>query len=218
MRYTTIDAHIGRGTDVELEIKRSRFLTRLRRVTSEADVRDIIDGRRRTHFDASHHCSAFILGADGRTTRSSDDGEPAGTAGAPMLNVLQQSGLSDVMAVVSRYFGGTKLGAGGLVRAYSEAVAQAVAAAGTRHVMLSALLRVDVPMADAGSMEAQLRSLTLSGGAPVVMEGVEWTHEARFSIAVPDGAQEELATSLAALSGGTLHPISTGRRWADATR
>ncbi len=218
LRYTTINARVGRGTDVELEIRRSRFLTRLRRVTSEDDVRAVLEDRRRTHFDASHHCSAFILGADGRTARSSDDGEPAGTAGAPMLHVLQQNGLSDVVAVVTRYFGGIKLGAGGLARAYSDAVAQAVSTAGTRDVLLSALLRVDVPMAEAGAVEAQLRTITLPSGAPVAVDDVQWTHEARISLAVPEGTQDELAAALAALSGGTLHVVSTGQRWADAPR
>ncbi len=214
-RYTTINARVGRGADTELQIKRSRFLTRLRRVTSEAEVRAVVEDRRRTHFDARHHCSAFILGPDARTARSSDDGEPAGTAGAPMLHVLQQNHLIDVVAVVTRYFGGIKLGAGGLVRAYSDAVAQAVSAIGTRDVALSALLRVDVPMAEAGAVEAHLRSLILPSGAPVLVDAVEWTNEARINVSVLDGAQDELATALASMSGGTLVAVPTGQRWVD---
>lgn len=214
-RYTTINALVGRGPDTELEIRRSRFLTRLRRVTSEEEARAVIEDRRRTHFDARHHCSAFILGPDSRAARSSDDGEPAGTAGAPMMHVLQQNHLSDVVAVVTRYFGGIKLGAGGLVRAYSDAVAEAVAAVGTRDVALSALMRVDVPMAEAGAIEAQLRATILPSGTPVVVDGIEWTNEARISIAIADGQQEELATALASLSGGTLEAVPTGHRWAD---
>ena len=215
LRYTTINARVGRGADTELEIKRSRFLTRIRRVTSEEEARAVIEDRRRTHFDARHHCSAFILGPDSRTARSSDDGEPAGTAGAPMMHVLQQNHLSDVVAVVTRYFGGIKLGAGGLVRAYSDAVAQAVAAIGKRDVALSALLRVDVPMAEAGAVEAQLRSMILSNGTPVVVDGVEWTTGARISVAVPDENQTELATALASISGGKLKAVPTGQRWTD---
>ena len=124
--YRTIDARVGKGVDVEMEIKRSRFLTRLRRVATEEDAREVIAERRKAHFDASHNCTAFVLGSDSGVARSSDDGEPAGTAGVPMLNVLHSNGLSDVVAVVTRYFGGIKLGGGGLVRAYSDAVAQAV--------------------------------------------------------------------------------------------
>ena len=85
---------------------------------------------RAQHWDARHHCSAFVLGPRSELQRSSDDGEPAGTAGAPMLEVLRGAGVSDVAAVVTRWFGGTLLGAGGLVRAYGDAVRAALAEAG----------------------------------------------------------------------------------------
>lgn len=202
--------------DVALEIKRSRFLTRLRRVTTEEQARAVIDERRRTHFDARHHCSAFILGPDSRAARSSDDGEPAGTAGVPMLNVLQHHGLSDVVAVVTRYFGGVKLGAGGLVRAYSEAVAQAVSSIGTRQVLLSQLFRIDVPMAEAGAVEAQLRNLVLPGGAAIIVEQVNWDTMARIGIAVPVGAEAEFTSALASISSGSLEASPIGQRWSDA--
>lgn len=215
--YTTLAAREGRGVDVELEIKRSRFLTRLRRVTDEEAARAVIDNRRRAHFDARHHCSAFILGPDSRTARSSDDGEPAGTAGVPMLNVLQHHGLSDVVAVVTRYFGGIKLGAGGLVRAYSDAVAQAVATVGTREVVLTRLFRVDVPMSQAGAVEAQLRTLVLPGGTSVVVDGVDWAAEAHITVAVPDAASAELSAGLSSLSAGSLEATPAGMRWTDQT-
>ncbi len=217
IRYTTIAARERGGIDVELEVRRSRFLTRLRRVTSEEDARAVVDERRRTHFDAGHHCSAFILGPDSRTARSSDDGEPAGTAGVPMLNVLQHNGLSDVVAVVTRYFGGIKLGAGGLVRAYSDAVARAVADVGTRDVILTRLLQIEVPVADAGAMEAQLRGLVLSSGIAVSVEGVDWTDVATISVAVPEGQEAGLAAALASLSGGSLAATAVGQRWSDAS-
>ena len=218
LRYTTIAAREGGGVDLEVEVRRSRFLTRLRRVSTEDDARRIVDERRRTHFDARHHCSAFILGPDGATARSSDDGEPSGTAGAPMLSVLQRNGLSDVVAVVTRYFGGIKLGAGGLVRAYSDAVAAAVAAAGHQQVTLAQVLRIDVPMGEAGATEAQLRGLVLPSGAAVVVDSIEWADEARISVVVPCDAVTELGTALASLSGGVLraHPVAS--RWRDSRR
>src|SRR5690606_33095353 len=101
--------------EAEIEVKRSRFLCTLRRVGTEADARAVVEEMRRQHWDARHHCSAFVLGPDGALQRSSDDGEPAGTAGAPMLEVLRGHGVSDVVAVVTRWFGGVLLGAGGLV-------------------------------------------------------------------------------------------------------
>ena len=113
--------------EVEIEVKRSRFRCHLERVENEDAARAVVEHARREHWDARHHCSAFVLGADGSTQRSSDDGEPAGTAGAPMLEVLRGREVSDVVAVVTRWFGGTLLGAGGLVRAYGDAVRAALA-------------------------------------------------------------------------------------------
>ncbi|MFV0433981.1 MAG: YigZ family protein [Leucobacter sp.] len=121
--YETIAGPI----DAEIEISRSRFLTRLERVEDEEQARAVIARVRSEHPRARHHCSAFVLGADGRVQRSNDDGEPSGTAGAPMLDALVSAGLSDAVAVVTRYFGGVLLGAGGLTRAYRAAVAEAVA-------------------------------------------------------------------------------------------
>lgn len=120
--YETIAAPV----EAELEISRSRFLTRLERVETEEQAREAIARVRSDHPRARHHCSAFVLGPDGRVQRSNDDGEPSGTAGAPMLDALVSAGLSDVVAVVTRYFGGVLLGAGGLTRAYRAAVAEAV--------------------------------------------------------------------------------------------
>ena len=198
---------------MELEIKRSRFLTRIRRVTSEEDARAVVEERRSHYFDARHHCSAFVLGPDGRTARSSDDGEPAGTAGIPMLTVLQRNGLTDVVAVVTRYFGGIKLGAGGLVRAYSDAVAAAVAAAGIRRVSLCRAFSVRVGFAEAGTIEDQLRGLTLPSGACVVVDGVDWSDAAHIRLSVPEESSDELHTALATLSAGALTAEPTGTRW-----
>lgn len=198
---------------MELEIKRSRFLTRIRRVTSEEDARAVVEERRSHYFDARHHCSAFVLGPDGRTARSSDDGEPAGTAGIPMLTVLQRNELTDVVAVVTRYFGGIKLGAGGLVRAYSDAVAGAVATIGIRSVSLCRVFSVRVGFAEVGVVEDQLRGLVLPSGAPVVVDGVDWSDAAYIRLAVPETDVGELHIALATLSAGALTAEPMGSRW-----
>ena len=114
----------GITTAGELEVKRSRFITLIRRVSSEDEARAFIQTTRAEYPDARHHCSAFIYTVEGANPveRSGDDGEPSGTAGQPMLDVLRGSGMLDIAAVVVRYFGGVKLGTGGLVRAYSDAV------------------------------------------------------------------------------------------------
>lgn len=196
-----------------MEIRRSRFLTRIRRVADEAAARAVIDDRRSVHFDATHNCTAFVLGPDARTARSSDDGEPSGTAGIPMLTTLQHNGLTDVVAVVTRYYGGIKLGGGGLVRAYSDAVQQAVEAAGTREVRLFRLLRVDVDYADAGVVENQLRTLTLPSGTPVEVTDVEWGAQAHITVGVDESAVDEFDVALQTLSAGSLSSIPVGERW-----
>lgn len=107
---------------VEIEIKKSRFICFAKRVSSEEEAREYIQAIKKEHWKANHNCSAYILGKKAEVLRSSDDGEPSGTAGVPMLEVLKNNQLVDVVVVVTRYFGGVKLGAGGLIRAYSSAV------------------------------------------------------------------------------------------------
>ncbi|KAF1291866.1 YigZ family protein [Candidatus Enterococcus leclercqii] len=108
----------------EIEIKKSRFITSLKRVYSEEEAKAFIAGLKKEHWKANHNCSAYLIGDNSEIQRSSDDGEPSGTAGVPMLEVLKKNQLVNVCVVVTRYFGGTKLGAGGLIRAYSHAVSQ----------------------------------------------------------------------------------------------
>lgn len=104
------------------EEKKSRFIATLRRCESEEEAVAFVEEMKRKYWDARHNCSAFVIGGRGELTRCSDDGEPGGTAGRPMLEVLLNSGVRNVAAVVTRYFGGVLLGTGGLVRAYTQAV------------------------------------------------------------------------------------------------
>ena len=111
---------------VQEEIKKSRFICHAKRVYSEEEARDFIAAIKKEHYKATHNCSAFIIGERSEIKRTSDDGEPSGTAGVPMLGVLENHNLTNVCVVVTRYFGGIKLGAGGLIRAYAGSVALAV--------------------------------------------------------------------------------------------
>ncbi|MDY3041665.1 YigZ family protein [Streptococcus pluranimalium] len=122
MNYKTITSN----HTTEEEIKKSRFICHLKRVTSEEEARDFIAAIKKEHYRANHSCSAMIIGENSEVKRSSDDSEPSGTAGVPMLTVLEKQDLTNVVAVVTRYFGGIKLGAGGLIRAYTSSVAQAL--------------------------------------------------------------------------------------------
>ncbi len=125
---------ISRDYRKEIVIEKSRFICSLKKVHSEAEAQEFIKAVKKEFWDATHNCSAYIV--DDLAQRSSDDGEPSGTAGIPMLEVLRKNGLTETAVVVTRYFGGIKLGAGGLVRAYSGSVAGAVNEAGLAQKIL----------------------------------------------------------------------------------
>lgn len=118
--------HIQADTETEIIIKKSRFITYLHQVYEEAEAKAYIQAIKKMHPDANHHCYAFIIGEHDEIQRSNDDKEPSGTAGVPMLECLKNRKLQDILAVTVRYFGGIKLGAGGLIRAYSGSVSEAV--------------------------------------------------------------------------------------------
>lgn len=200
---------IARTAEADLEVKRSIFRCRLEHVADEPSARAVIEQARAAHWDARHHCSAFILGPDGMTARSSDDGEPAGTAGAPMLEVLRGAGLTEVVAVVTRWFGGTLLGAGGLVRAYSDSVRLGLARAGVRRRELRQEVNLRLDHAVAGRVESDLRSrgyavLDSSYAAAVTLR-----------LGVPGDRLDELTAAVAELTGGATAPERVGESWVD---
>lgn len=190
--YETIAGQV----DTEIEISRSRFLTRLERVDSEDAARAVIAEVRAEHPRARHHCSAFVLGSDGRVQRSNDDGEPGGTAGAPMLDALVSAGLSDVVAVVTRYFGGVLLGAGGLTRAYRASVAGAVLEA----ERVRRGLRTEVAVASSYEVAAQIEAEARRRGFTVGEAEYGAAVLQRFAVAEEEVAA--LATLAAELSAG----------------
>lgn len=151
---------IRQSVRTELLISRSRFITQLSPAADPDEARRLVADLRAEFPDARHHCSAWIVRIDGEQDRehSSDDGEPSGTAGRPMLDVLRGAGLTDISAVVVRYFGGTLLGTGGLVRAYSDSVSNAIAAADIWEVREVPRWAITAPAATAGRLEAVLRA------------------------------------------------------------
>ena len=188
-------------------MKRSRFLCHVERVGDEASARAVVERIRKEHWDARHHCSAFVLGPDADVQRSSDDGEPSGTAGAPMLEVLRGREVSDVVAVVTRWFGGTLLGAGGLVRAYGDAVRAALDEAGVRRRTLAHLYDVRVGHADAGRLESDLR-----GRGVEVLDAAYAEH---VTLRLATAAATDLTALLAELTGGTVDAAPAGTAWVD---
>lgn len=202
---------LARDAEAEIEVKRSRFLCTLSRVESEAEARAVVERLRREHWDARHHCSAFRLGPPpAPVERSSDDGEPAGTAGAPMLEVVRGHDVSDVVAVVTRWFGGTLLGAGGLVRAYGDAVRAALDEAGTlrRSLVREHLLELD--HADAGRVESDLRA------RGVAVLGTTYGERVGLTLGVPPEQEQRVAALLAELTAGAAVTRVAGERWVDS--
>ncbi|MTD42241.1 YigZ family protein [Erwinia sp. CPCC 100877] len=137
----------------EIDIKKSRFICALKRVSSEEEAKAFIAQKKKEHWKANHNCSAFVIGEKQEIQRSSDDGEPSGTAGVPMLEVLKKQELINVVAVVTRYFGGTKLGAGGLIRAYSQAVSHAITEIGLVEGKLQQEIRLIISYANLGKVQ-----------------------------------------------------------------
>ncbi|WP_091294509.1 YigZ family protein [Amycolatopsis xylanica] len=202
-RYLTI----ARAGEHEIEIKRSRFICALAPVGSVDAAREFIAERRKAGPDARHHCHAFVLGPDGRTARSSDDGEPAGTAGMPMLEVLKRRELTDTVAVVTRYFGGVLLGAGGLIRAYSQAVAEAADVLGVREYQRLNLVAVTMDYGPAGRFESDLRA------SKYLLSGVRYEEVARFEVGVKAGELDGFRAWLADLTGGAATAEEIGEDW-----
>lgn len=193
----------------ELEIKRSTFLGFITRATDEASAREFVAQLKSEYPDARHHCSAFIYHVDGANPveRSSDDGEPSGTAGFPMLDVLRGSGLRDIVAVSVRYFGGIKLGTGGLVRAYSESVNSALADVRSTTRTLRELYLVSLDHAIAGRIEAEIRG----HGFDVV--DTAYGSMVDYRIGVAPGELPRLEAFLAETTRGSVTPALIGTQW-----
>lgn len=208
MEYLTI----ARDGSAEIEEKRSRFLCTLRRVAREEDARAVVEALRKQHWDARHHCTALIIGPPPvPVERSNDDGEPAGTAGAPMLEVLRGAGVSDVIAVVTRWFGGTLLGAGGLVRAYSAAVTAALDEVGTLRRELVREHTVEVSHDVAGRLETSLRAAGVS-----VLDAAYGT-SVTLRLGAPPSEVPRVAALLAELTAGAAQLVPGEECWVDRT-
>ncbi len=202
---------VASAATAELEVRRSRFVADVARVGSEDEARAVIETVRAGSRDAGHHCTAFVLGPEGGTRRSNDDGEPSGTAGAPMLDVLTGRGLGDVVAVVSRWFGGTLLGTGGLIRAYGDAVTAALEVAGTVRCEARVVWAVEVDHTDGPRVENALRGL-----ASATVTDTAWTASGlRLEVAVAPRGAAALATLVAELTAGRAGPVEIGRTWVD---
>ncbi|MEN9508346.1 MAG: hypothetical protein RLZZ621_909 [Gemmatimonadota bacterium] len=183
---------------IELVIDRSRFLCTVTRAESIADAQQFIRDVSHEFADATHNCWAYVVGAPGSTDRigMSDDGEPHGTAGRPMLTVLSHSGLGDIAAVVTRYYGGIKLGTGGLVKAYSGAVQEALLTVPRTERVDAIRVQFEVPYAVIGAVQQLLPTVAAE------LESQDFDTHATFIVRLPRAERARLVSALADLTRG----------------
>ncbi|WP_062108961.1 YigZ family protein [Bacillus niameyensis] len=142
----------------EIVIQKSRFIAHVARVETEEEAQAFIQDIKKLHWNATHNCSAYLIGENDQIQKANDDGEPSGTAGVPILEVLKKRELKDTVVVVTRYFGGIKLGAGGLIRAYGKATSEGINAVGVVERKLATVMHIKVDYTWLGKLENELRS------------------------------------------------------------
>lgn len=167
----------------QLIIQKSRFIGYVKRVETEEAAQSFISEIKKKHHDANHNCSAYMIGDNNQIQKANDDGEPSGTAGVPMLEVLKKQDLKDTVIVVTRYFGGIKLGAGGLIRAYGSTTSQAIAATGVVERQLMQGISIVVSYSLLGKLENVLRN------SDHVLDSINYLEQVEFIVYVRNGEE-----------------------------
>ncbi len=197
--------------ETEFTEKRSRFIGQIRRVESEEEARAFIESIKKKHYDARHNCWCYVL-HEGNVLRYGDDGEPQGTAGQPMLNVFQREGVENVVCVVTRYFGGILLGAGGLTRAYAKSAKDALDAAGKARMRLWTSLAVDCPY----PMLERLKLLIAAHKG--IMQDTQFGAAVSVQLLLPSEGVAGFEAALTELSAGTMTAENGGESFLPGER
>lgn len=169
----------------EVTIQKSRFIGYVKRCETEEEAQAFIQEIKKKHSDATHNCSAYMIGEHDLIQKANDDGEPSGTAGVPMLEVLKKKGLKDTAVVVTRYFGGIKLGAGGLIRAYGGTTSQAIEATGVVRRQLMKQIKVIVSYHLLGKLENEVRQ------SKYTLDAINYLENVELIIYVESGQEQE---------------------------
>ena len=188
-------------SESKIEVKKSIFIATVREVHTEEEALSFLEEMRKTYWDAKHNCYAYIIGANMGIMRYSDDGEPGGTAGLPMMEVVKARQVTNCIVVVTRYFGGVLLGAGGLVRAYSQGAALAIDACGVGTVFPTARLGIQISYSLLGKAEYALKSL------PVIVEDKDFAADVTITLAVRTKDEADTIKALAAALDGRLEAV-----------
>ena len=195
------------GGQAELVEKKSRFIANVRPVESEAEAVAFIDEMKKKYWDARHNCSAFVIGTKAELTRCSDDGEPSGTAGRPMLEVLLGEGVRNVAVVVTRYFGGTLLGTGGLVRAYTESAREGISHSQIITKIYGFKLNLTTDYTGLGKIQYLLGQRGLT-----ILDSV-YTEKVDLTVLIPKEEESKLIAEITEATNGQTGITRTGECW-----
>jgi uncharacterized YigZ family protein len=191
----------------EIIIQKSRFIGYVRRVESEEEAQQFVQEIKKKHADATHNCSAYMVGEHDQIQKANDDGEPSGTAGIPMLEVLKKQNLKDTAVVVTRYFGGVKLGAGGLIRAYGNTTSQAIKTTGVvrRQLMQGFSITVDYTLL--GKLENELRN------SEHIIEKINYLDKVEFIVYAESGKEAEFQKWITNLTSDQAETKQIGQKY-----
>jgi uncharacterized YigZ family protein len=190
--YYTVKGH----GENEITIERSRFIAHVARVETEEAAQEFIAKIKKQHWDATHNCSAYMIGENNLIQKANDDGEPSGTAGVPMLEVLKKRDLKDTVVVVTRYFGGIKLGAGGLIRAYGKATSEGLNATGVVERKLMRIIKTKIDYTWLGKVENEVRS------SHYQLKEIHYLDAVEVEVYVEEAAKENFVDWMTELTNG----------------
>lgn len=180
----------------EINIERSRFITYITRAETEEEAQEFITLIKKKHHDANHNCSAYMIGENNLIQKANDDGEPSGTAGVPMLEVLKKRDLKDTVVVVTRYFGGIKLGAGGLIRAYGRATSEGLNATGIVERRLMRVMKTKIDYTWLGKVENEVRS------SHYQLKEIHYLEAVEVDVYVEEASKEQFVDWMTELTNG----------------
>jgi uncharacterized YigZ family protein len=193
--YYTVKGH----GEHEITIQKSRFIAHIARATTEEEAQSFIQEIKKKHWDANHNCSAYMIGEKNQIQKANDDGEPSGTAGVPILEVLKKKDLKDTVVVITRYFGGIKLGAGGLIRAYGKATSEGINATGMVERKLVQIMHTNVEYTLLGKIENELRSSAIH-----LLKDIHYLEDVTFNVYVEEDKRQAYLGWMIDLTNGKV--------------
>ncbi|WP_026567728.1 YigZ family protein [Bacillus sp. UNC41MFS5] len=191
-RYHTVK----QAGEHEIIIQKSRFIAHVQRTETELEAQEFIQALKKKYWDATHNCSAYLIGENDQIQKANDDGEPSGTAGVPILEVLKKRKLKDTAVVVTRYFGGIKLGAGGLIRAYGKSTSEGLDAVGIVERKLMQVFHITIDYSWLGKIENELRS------SIYILKNIQYQENVEFEVFVEEQQQQAFTEWMIELTNG----------------